>query len=234
MKMKFYYQATMLILLLCSCISSRSNPIEVNTSHQIKGIIVNGRYYPEDRGFSVIASVQNSETLIIEREFDYCRSVTFETPMGGTTVRYDIFPMNDVKCYLEIAMDMGNKQSFLQGYFHEIILPSFLAKGHEIKLGNAEIIFREGDPYYFAIFNGKISLNKNLHAKKSSEDHVGMLLTLKDQNLVAITLYKGIQGHNKINDLKSAKDELLPTLLQLSDEFIGKMFLGDEVLSEVD
>lgn len=217
-----------LLFLACCCCSCTHNLIQefkienlLNKKikvNKIHGTIINGRYQPEDGSFSVMAhGAEARHTRISESKSDDHLSVTFEVLYYNPAISYDVFPINDSKAYLRMVFNPDAQIQMLNGFFHEILMPSYLEKHSEIQVMDEDIVSDEDGVYYIAILKGDIAPFFNLATGKHGEDYAGVLLTIKDKFLIAITLQNGILP--VVEDCESAKKRLLPFLIQYINDF---------------
>ncbi len=205
---------------ICSFDSSKFNSPTIQ--EKISGSIVDGRYYTEDKSFSVNAeSLLYPSIKIIERQSDSLRTVIFESTIGGPTIRYDVFPIEDDKAFINLCLDSDCQKGFLEFFYHKAISPRFMREDvHVLEIANEEIISKDGWNYHIVILKGPTSISyRNLATGEQSEDYIGALLSIKGRNLVAITYQKGL---TPLNDLAAAKEELIPKMMHFFDNFLAE------------
>ncbi|MBA3602441.1 MAG: hypothetical protein H0W50_02090 [Parachlamydiaceae bacterium] len=203
---------------LCSCNSSKLDSPTI-PPEKISGSIVDGRYYPEDKSFSVIAeSLHYPSIKIIERQSDSLRTIIFESTVGGPAIRYDVFPIEDDKAFINLCLDADCQKGFLEFFYHKAISPRFMREGADVlEIASEEIIAKDGWNYHIVILKGATSMRfRNLATGEQSEDYIGALLSIKGRNLVAISFQK---GWTPFKDLAAAKEELIPKMMHFFDNF---------------
>jgi hypothetical protein len=173
-------------------------------------------------------STINHAGTIKEFSHEFGQAVAFE-PLRKTpslNIRYDIFIIRNIPFFIvnapffrQIECDFYQQQEFIKNHFYEVTFRAFQKNCPDIQLAWGDIIVKDGSVYYVAMVNGPVGLSINLGTGRQSEDHIGVIIGIKDGCLIDIVLQKGLFS---IRNLEQAKEELMPALFHCFEECLIK------------
>ncbi len=175
----------------------------------LRGYLSNDRYYSEDRTFSVsVEGLDIYEAEILENKDEICTSVAFSFD-SGLTIRYDMFPIEDLKMLFALC-ETSYRDEFFKIFLNQVILPPFRNYCPTIEISVEEVVSKEDETFYFGLVHGPISRDVNSATGQRSLDYAGVMIGLKGQNILVIQLQKGSEI---FRCQETAEKEILPRLL---------------------
>lgn len=217
--MKLIFLILFFSCVCCSCVSDCRSKVEPSNRTRpstpfLRGSLIDNRYYSEDGSFSAsLMGFDASETEIFEHKDAICSSVTLSFT-SGPTIRYDLFPINDIKMLFALC-ETAYRDAFFYLFSNQMILQPFRVQCPSIELSHEEIIPVDDESCYFGLIHGAISRDVNYATGQRSNDYGGVLIGLKGPNVLVIQLQKGCHTYRT---KETAKEELLPRLRYLFDE----------------
>jgi hypothetical protein len=197
----------------CGCVPDRQPKECLEETNQcfpaLRGYLSNDRYFSEDRTFSVsVEGLDIYEAEILENKDDVCTSAAFSF-YSGLTIRYDMFPIVDLKMLFALC-ETGYRNEFFKIFLNQVILSPFRNYCPSIEISVEEVVSKEDESFYFGLIHGPISRDVNSATGQRSIDYAGILIGLKGQNILVIQLQKGSEI---FRCQETAEKELLPRLL---------------------
>ena len=217
--MNLFFLMLLFSCVCCSCVPDRCSKVECPRRMNpdgtfLRGSLVDNRYYSEDGSFSLtLMGFDASEAEIFENKDEICTSVAFSF-FSGPTIRYDLFPVDNVKMLFSLC-EADYRQEFFKIFANQMILQPFRAQCSSLDLSIEEIVSVGDESYYFGLIHGPISRAVNPATGQRSDDYAGIFIGLKGPNVLVIQLQKGSQTYHC---KEKAKEELLPRMLYLYEE----------------
>ena len=182
---------------------------EVIASQQnIRGSIIDGRYYAEDHSFNV--GMPSYKVAVQEHSYEGQQSLSLANSMGGV-VRYDFFPITNQEIFKKIYCDTMYKRSLFTTLLQEVVLKAHQQDDPQAEIVYENMIMEDDLSCCYAFINATFRNSKNLLTKEHPKGHMGVLLTIKDNYLILINEMPAIPLARTVED---SKDSLLPSLLK--------------------